>query len=322
MIDDASFSRAVSLRADLIAQPGDRAFRLYDGPREGEPGSPTIEVFGKTAVTFVRSSEVTSDEKALLVAKLQQSLPGLRAVVWKQKGAFDTGTVVFGSEQDVTRRVEEASIKYCVRLLAHHDATFFLDTALLRAYLRETGAGKSVLNLFAYTGSLGVAAAVGGARVVNVDKNRIFLDQAKTSYGMNGLHIERVHFKAEDFFLASRSLRKSGAAFDQVVVDPPPFAAGKSGVVDVVNNLPALLNKVRPLVKDGGELIVVNNALFVSGEEFLQKIAEVCADGYAKLERTIGVPADCRAPLARPLPSDPAPFEHPTKIAVLRLRKK
>ena len=67
---------------------------------------------------------------------------------------------------------------------------------------------------------------------------------------------------------------------------------------------------------------LVNNALFVSGEEFLQKIAEVCADGYAKLERTIGVPADCRAPLARPLPSDPAPFEHPTKIAVLRLRKK
>ena len=48
-------------------------------------------------------------------------------------------------------------------------------------------AGKTVLNTFAYTGSLGVAARAGGAaRVVHLDLSRAFLNVAKDSYARNG----------------------------------------------------------------------------------------------------------------------------------------
>jgi 23S rRNA (cytosine1962-C5)-methyltransferase len=57
----------------------------------------------------------------------------------------------------------------------HGDASFYLDTRNLRGWALEHLAGKSVLNTFAYTGSLGVAAkAAGASRVVHLDLNKTF----------------------------------------------------------------------------------------------------------------------------------------------------
>ena len=93
--------------------------------------------------------------------------------------------------------------------------------------------------------------------------------------------------------------------------------------------LVGLVGKVRPLVGHEGRLIVVNNAVFVSGEAFSEQLAAMCADGYLAWEETIAVPADCvgyadasRGDVASAWPTDPAPFGHPTKIAVLRARRK
>ena len=85
-----------------------------------------------------------------------------------------------------------------------------------------------------------------------------------------------------------------------------------------------LVDKARPLVGDGGRLIIVNNGLFVSGASFRATLDEIAQDGYAEVEELIGVPQDClfSTPGEKPLPADPAPFVHPTKIAVLRLKRR
>ncbi len=71
--------------------------------------------------------------------------------------------------------------------------------------------------------------------------------------------------------------------------------------------------------------LLVNNAVFLSGKEFLQALENLCADGYLALETLIPVPDDItgypRTRLSAP-PVDPAPFNHPTKIAILRVRRK
>jgi 23S rRNA (cytosine1962-C5)-methyltransferase len=73
-------------------------------------------------------------------------------------------------------------------LQANRDAGLYLDTRNLRGWLIENMAGARVLNTFAYTGSLGVAAKAGGAsRVVHIDLKRAFLNVAKTL-----LHVERI----------------------------------------------------------------------------------------------------------------------------------
>ncbi len=325
MIGEDLLRRATEWRAEELAAWRAHpvtALRLFDGPREGEPEAPTIELFGRTAVIFDRRREGDSSEPIASVAgMLRASLPALSTVVWKKKASFDRGTVVLGEEKDLTRRIEEDGVRYAVRLLAHHDATFFLDTALLRRRLKEGGT-KRVLNLFAYTGSLGVAARAGGASVIHVDKSSEHLEQAKTSYAMNGLPVSRGDFRALDFFRAAAALRKSGETFDTVILDPPPLSVGPTGTIDLQRDLLSIVNKVRPLVRDGGELVVVVNSLFCSGKDLLAQLEGATSDGYATIGATIGVPRSCRAPLVRELPADPAPFEHPTKIVVLDVRRK
>ena len=74
----------------------------------------------------------------------------------------------------------------------------------------------------------------------------------------------------------------------------------------------------------GGALIAINNALFSSGADFLNVLEAACADGYLSIESLIPVPQDLigYASTAPLWPADPTPFNHPTKMAVLRVSRK
>jgi 23S rRNA (cytosine1962-C5)-methyltransferase len=171
-----------------------------------------------------------------------------------------------------------------------------------------------------------VAALGGGAkRVVHLDLNRNFLNVAKSSYTLNGFLIVKSDFISSDFFPGVSRLKRDGALFDCVFLDPPFFASTDKGTVDLAADNKRLINKVRPLVADGGWLVAINNALFVSGQEHLSMLEELCADGYLRIETLIPVSEDFSGyPETRVGESvtDPAPFNHSTKIAVLRVRRK
>jgi 23S rRNA (cytosine1962-C5)-methyltransferase len=86
-----------------------------------------------------------------------------------------------------------------------------------------------------------------------------------------------------------------------------------------------MINKVRPLVKHRGKLVAINNALFISGAAYIQSLEELCQDGYLSIERLISVPRDitgCPATIKDEPPADTAPFNHPTKIVVLQVKRK
>jgi 23S rRNA (cytosine1962-C5)-methyltransferase len=188
----------------------------------------------------------------------------------------------------------------------------------------ENMQGKTILNTFAYTGSLGVAALAGGARrVTQHDLNRQFLNVAKTSYTLNGFPIQKKDFIAADFFTLVSRLKRTGESFDCVIIDPPFFSTTSKGKVDQVNESARLINKVRPLINDGGILIAINNALYVGGQEYMQTLETLCKDGYLKIRELIPVPQDCIGyNTLNPPITDPAPFNHSTKIAILEVRRK
>jgi 23S rRNA (cytosine1962-C5)-methyltransferase len=184
--------------------------------------------------------------------------------------------------------------------------------------------GKSVLNTFAYTGSYGVAALKGGAsRVVQVDLNRRFLDVAAESYSLNGFPIHKGDLIARDFFEQVGSMKHEKRFFDCVIIDPPFFSSTSKGRVDQEKESVRLINKVRPLINDGGCLIAINNALFVSGREYMQTLESLCKDGYLKIRELISVPEDFAGynPVGKPI-TDPSPFNHSTKIAILDVKRK
>jgi 23S rRNA (cytosine1962-C5)-methyltransferase len=325
----AKLQLALSVRADLFDARHESAFRLFNGFYEGYPDL-ALDVYARTLVIHNYADPPEGGIPAIDTARdfLSSNLPWLRTVILKTRHSPSPderrGRVIKGEEPD--RKVREQGLWYAIDLTMNRDTGLYLDTRNLRKWAIDNLAGKTVLNTFAYTGSLGVAAMGGGAkRVVHLDLNRKFLNVAKTSYTLNGFPIVKSDFISSDFFPGVARLKRSGDLFDCVFLDPPFFSATSKGRVDQVAEGKRLINKVRPLVVDSGWLVAVNNALFLSGQEYMTMLEELCTDGYLHMEGLIPVPEDFTGyPETRigEFVTDPAPFNHPTKIVVLKVRRK
>jgi len=325
----AKLKSALSARTYLFDERHETAFRLFNGFYEGVPDL-ALDVYARTLVIHNYADPSEDGILATDTARdfLRSNLPWLRTVILKTRHSPSPderrGRVVEGDAPD--RKIREHGLWYALALKMTRDASLYLDTRNLRKWALDHLAGKTVLNTFAYTGSLGVAAMGGGAkRVVHLDLNRKFLNVAKTSYTLNRFPIVKSDFISSDFFPGVARLKRSGDLFDCVFLDPPYFSTTPKGRVDQVAEGKRLINKVRPLVADGGWLVAVNNALFLSGGEYMAMLEELCADGYLRMGSLIPVPEDFTGyPETRSgeYMTDPAPFNHPTKIVVLKVKRK
>jgi 23S rRNA (cytosine1962-C5)-methyltransferase len=330
-MEDYSFlsllEKALASRVSLFDPAHQAAFRLFNGFTEGEPDL-VIDLYASTLV-FHNYAEIPAQGAALIQPALEflvSQYPWLRAAIVKTRKASSQeerrGRLLFGDQPD--RRIREHGVWYAIDLLMNRDASFYLDTRNLRHWLKENTKGQTVLNTFAYTGSLGVAAAAGGAvRVVQLDRYRKFLNLAKESHTLSGTPIQNSDFIAADFFPATARFKQNGELFDCVIIDPPFFSTTSKGQVDQINESARLINKVRPLVNNGGTLVAINNALYVSGETYMQTLESLSSDGYLKIRELVSVPEDMVGyhRVGAPV-TDPSPFNHSTKIAILDVKRK
>lgn len=319
--------KAISTRAHLFEERHEGAFRLFNGFYEGDPDL-AVDVYGRTLLIHNYADDPVQNGSMIreVADHLQSALVWLRAGIVKTRNGKTQeekrGQLLFGEKSDT--RIKEHGVWYAVDLMMNRDASFYLDTANLRKWLIENMKGWSVLNTFAYTGSLGVAAMAGGAsRVVQTDRNRQFLNLAKDSCSLNGFPIHKGDFVAQDFFPAVAHFKATKQFFDCVIIDAPFFSTTSKGKVDLEKESTRLINKVRPLINDGGILIAINNALYVGGQDYMNSLDELCKDGYLKIRELVPVPEDfigydrVRVPV-----TDPAPFNHSTKIAILDVKRK
>jgi 23S rRNA (cytosine1962-C5)-methyltransferase len=318
--------RALAAREALFEPRHEAAFRLFNGFTEGL-STFAADLYGKTLVLH-DYDEAASDFIPLAQKFYQERFPWIDAVVLKRHHAKESKArngILLASEAPA-RKVCEYGVWYAVDLLLNRDASLYLDTRNLRHWILKNLRDKHVLNTFAYTGSLGVAAMAAGARrVLHIDLNRNFLNIAKTSYTLNGFPIRKADFQSGDFWPRTSRLIHEHALFDCVLLDPPFFAETPKGTVDAESNYARLINKVRPLIADGGCLVAVNNALYVSGASYMQILEDLCQDGYLMIEELVPVAEDFAGYESTRVPReiiDPAPFNHSTKIAVLRVRRK
>jgi 23S rRNA (cytosine1962-C5)-methyltransferase len=325
----ARLEAALAARGTLFEDSHSSAFRLFNGFYEGEP-SLAADLYGRSLVLHNYGGH-PQDAQHLIeeaVTFFRQRIPWLICGVLKPHNAPTAagrrGALIFGDQPD--RQIREQGVWYAIDLFLNQDTSLYLDTRHLRSWAQQNLGGKTVLNTFAYTGSLGIAALAGGAqRVVQLDRNRRFLNLAKASSELNGLPNSQNELRVDDFWTRTSRLRRERRLFDCVIVDPPYLSQTSKGEINLAEDSQRVINKVRPLVGHDGYLVAVNNALFLSGAKYLETLEGFCRDGYLFIETLIPVPEDftgyaqtrCDAP-----PLDPAPFNHPTKIAVLRVRRK
>jgi 23S rRNA (cytosine1962-C5)-methyltransferase len=321
--------KALASRATLFDARHESAFRLFNGFSEGNPNL-VVDLYAQTILFYNYADDPEQTSSLIQEAKefYQNHLPWLKAGIVKTRNAKliedKRGKFLFGDE--ASQKINEHGIWYSINLTLNQDASFYLDTRNLRRWILENVKGKTVLNAFAYTGSLGVAALAGGAsRVVQLDRNKPFLNVAKESCSLNSYSIHKQDFIASDFFAQVAKFKRTGERFDCVFIDPPFFSTSPRGTVDQINESARLINKVRPLINDGGSLVAINNALYVSGKEYKQTLESLCEDGYLKIKELIPGPDDVtgypETRISKPI-TDPAPFNHSTKIAVMDVKRK
>ncbi len=324
-------TRAWEYRQGLPEAGDDRtALRLFNGFWEGWPDL-AVDLYGGTLVIHGYAQDAGQNQLAAhtALAYYRSALPGrVRCALLKDRGAQTQmqrqGLLLAGEQPD--NQVLEGNLWYALDLRLHQDASLYLDTRMLRGWASEHMEGKRALNLFAYTGSLGAAALAGGARqVIQSDLSSEFLSLAQRTYRLNGWPVRRGEFIVGDFFSVVARLKRQGELFDCAFLDPPIFSVTEKGRVDLNQAAGRLINKVRPLIGDGGRLVAVNNAVYVSGRAYLETLEKLSASGYIELEEILPAPPDFtgfnQGPLT-PLPADPQPFNYSTKIAVLRVRRK
>lgn len=197
--------------------------------------------------------------------------------------------------------VHELGARYVVDLQASATSSgLFLDQRETRRQLRSMPlAGKTVLNTFAHTGSLSVAAALAGAATLTLDLSKHYLDWAAENLRANGLDPGAHDFVFGDAMEWLDRFAKKGRTFDVVLVDPPSSStprkkSARRWVAD--RDLHELVTRAARVVAPEGTLFVSTNLRRMPWPEFLDHLEQgLAAAGRRGSIDTRTVPLDHRS---------------------------
>jgi 23S rRNA (cytosine1962-C5)-methyltransferase len=156
--------------------------------------------------------------------------------------------------------VREAQAEFIVNLHDYLDTGLFLDHRPMRYRIYKMSRKKSVLNLFCYTGSVSVMAALGGGRVTSVDMSATYLEWAQKNFEQNRLNPSQHDFIRENAleYLASPV---SDEKFDIIFLDPPTFSNSKkmTETFEIEKDQEFLVNQCMARLAPGGILFFSGN---------------------------------------------------------------
>ena len=253
---EASIARRSGLKS-----PDTNVCRLVNGAGDGLDGLIIDDFAGRWLISVKEGAESP---------KLASGL-GYRALYAKTLSKNEKSSPAHLGGDQLTARfpVNENGLSYWIDFQSGYSQGLFLDQRLNRQRLRELCPGKTVLNTFADTCSFGVAAASAGAKVLNLDLSRNYLEWGQENYRLNGLEPGESDFIYGDVFDWLGRFAKRDRRFDVVVLDPPTFSRSRtSGVFRAEKDYGAMLERALRVIKPGGILLCCLNAHQVTATEF------------------------------------------------------
>ncbi|WP_444884594.1 bifunctional 23S rRNA (guanine(2069)-N(7))-methyltransferase RlmK/23S rRNA (guanine(2445)-N(2))-methyltransferase RlmL [Microbulbifer sp. PSTR4-B] len=177
-----------------------------------------------------------------------------------QKGAGQYQKQV---DERASLQVQEYGAELEVDLWRYLDTGLFLDHRPVRKHLREISSGKKFLNLFCYTATATVQAALGGSvQSTSVDMSKTYQSWAARNFRANGMDPYKHQLVEADClqWLASAQQNRKGH-YDLIFLDPPSFSnsAKMRGVLDIQRDHAKLISQCMALLAPGGTLIFSNN---------------------------------------------------------------
>src|SRR5690606_4101269 len=155
--------------------------------------------------------------------------------------------------------VQEGAAKLHVNMWQYLDTGLFLDHRPVRLMIAQMAKDKRFLNLFCYTATASVHAAMGGARyTVSVDMSNTYLNWARKNFALNGLSESRNRLEQADCL---KWLEGNDQLFDLILLDPPSFSNSKrmEDVLDVLRDHASMIHQAMRALSEEGTLIFSNN---------------------------------------------------------------
>jgi 23S rRNA (cytosine1962-C5)-methyltransferase len=276
----ARIAAAAAHRARIY--PGRESLRVVNAESDGLPGL-IVDRYGPVLAVQLTAAGTDLRRDAIAEA-LRQALAPTGAVLRNEgrhralEGLPDERAAWFG---EVPERVEidELGARMIVEPLGAQKTGHFFDQAENRRFAATLCAGRTVLDLYSYTGGFAVHALVAGAAMaLAVDRSEAALARAVENARLNGASLET---RVGDVADVLRAL--GDRTFDVVSVDPPAFAKSRKTAGNALRGYAdvnaAALRRVTP----GGLLFTSSCSHHVEEARFEQVIADVAADAGRRL---------------------------------------
>ena len=269
----------VRIGVGIADSPTNNTYRLVHGEGDYLPGL-VIDCYGSTAVMQAHSVGMHVCRNEICQALVQVMGDRIANVYYKSETTLpykadlhqENGFLVGGDASNVAM---ENGLKFHIDWLRGQKTGFFVDQRENRSLLEQYAKGKSVLNMFCYTGGFSVYAMRGDAKQVHsVDSSAKAIELTNDNVALNFPGDARHEAFCEDAF---KYLDEHDQQYDLIVLDPPAFAKHRAALRNALKGYTRLNVKVLQRIKKGGILFTFSCSQVVTKDNFRNAVFTAAA---------------------------------------------
>jgi 23S rRNA (cytosine1962-C5)-methyltransferase len=190
---------------------------LFHGAAEGMPGL-AIDRFASVDIISHRAQH--AGDLAEIAAVLTDTAAS-SAIIARAPGE---PPIALRGAAPPSLDVREGELRFRIWPYSRWHPGLYLDARPARRWILAHSHGRRVLNLFSFTGSLGVAAAIGGAReVIHVDRMAESLEACRANHALNGVPVDDRALVRVNVYQQLRKRATARQSFDAILIDAPPL---------------------------------------------------------------------------------------------------
>ena len=269
----------VRIGVGIADSPTNNTYRLVHGEGDYLPGL-VIDCYGSTAVMQAHSVGMHVCRNEICQALVQVMGDRIANVYYKSETTLpykadlhqENGFLVGGDASNVAM---ENGLKFHIDWLRGQKTGFFVDQRENRSLLEQYAKGKSVLNMFCYTGGFSVYAMRGDAKQVHsADSSAKAIELTNDNVALNFPGDARHEAFCEDAF---KYLDEHDQQYDLIVLDPPAFAKHRAALRNALKGYTRLNVKGLQRIKKGGILFTFSCSQVVTKDNFRNAVFTAAA---------------------------------------------
>jgi len=272
--------------------PGENDFRLMFSESDRVPGL-VVDKYGSHFV--VQTYSLGLDMRHDLVVAALREVFDVASVIEKNdfrlrdpEGLPRRTGVLFGTPEPRIV-ISESGVRFYVDVAGGQKTGYYFDHRLTRRKVRGLSSGRSVLDVFSYTGSFAINAALGGASsVLAVDASAAAATIATDNSVLNGV-ADKCQFATDNAFTALAELDVQGRKFDLINLDPPAFIKAQKDKNAGMKGYRQINAMAMKLLTDGGVLVSSSCSHYLFWQDMLDMLVAASQDAgrsFTILDRT------------------------------------